>query len=126
VAVLCRYEYQLQQVVGYRGLHARMQARQKRVQEMHGALTGVEQRISRMGDHHARHTQEAREHRHRQQEISHQMLRVMGKVERLHSERLRLPWTAAEDDLAARLRLLTKQLQHPAHPVNALNHLGPV
>jgi hypothetical protein len=51
---------------------------------------------------------------------------VMGKVERLHSERLRLPWTAAEDDLAARLRLLTNQLQHPAHPVNALNHLGPV
>lgn len=50
----------------------------------------------------------------------------MGKVERLHSERLRLPWTAAEDDLAARLRQLTKQLQHPAHPVNALNHLGPV
>jgi type II secretory pathway component PulJ len=73
---LRRYEYQLQQVVGYRGLYARMQARQKRVQEMQNALTGVEQRISRMGDHHARHTQEAREHRHHQQEISHQMLRV--------------------------------------------------
>ena len=50
----------------------------------------------------------------------------MGKVERLHSERLALPWTQREDDLAARLRMLTKQLQHPAHPVNALNHLGPV
>lgn len=73
---LHRYEYQLQQVVGYRGLYARMKARQKRVQEMQNALTGVEQRISRMRDDHARHTQEAREHRHRQQEISHQMLRV--------------------------------------------------
>ena len=51
---------------------------------------------------------------------------VMGKVERLHSDRLHLPWTAAEDDLCSRLRLLTRQLQHPAHPVNALNHLGPV
>ena len=75
-----RYEYQLQQVAGYHWLHSRMQARQQRVQDMLGALAGVEQRISRMGDLHARHTQEAREHRHRQQEISHKMLRVRCRL----------------------------------------------
>ena len=73
---LRRYEFQLQQVVGYRGLYARMQARMTRVEEMRDALAAVEKRIKRMEDFHARHTQEAREHRHRQQEISHQMLRV--------------------------------------------------
>ncbi len=73
---LRRYEFQLQQVVGYRGLYARMQARMTRVEEMRNALAAVEKRINDMEDFHARHTQEAREHRHRQQEISHQMLRV--------------------------------------------------
>ena len=43
---------------------------------MQKALAGVEQRIYSMRNDHERHTQEAREHRHRQQEISHQMLRV--------------------------------------------------
>jgi hypothetical protein len=51
---------------------------------------------------------------------------VMGKVDRLHSERLHLPWTAEEDEISSRLRLLTRQLQHPAHPVNALDTLAPV
>ena len=119
------YEYELQQVTGYGALHARMKQRQTRVQEMYDALQEVERRIIRMGDMHCKHDSDVREHRHRQQEISHQILRVMGKVDRLYSERLRLSWTAAEDEISSRLRLLARQIQHPAHPVNALDTLGP-
>ena len=73
---LHRFEYQLQQVVGYRGLYARMEARKLRVGQMQAALRKIEERISKMSGEHARHIQDARDHRHRQQEISHQMLRV--------------------------------------------------
>ncbi len=40
------------------------------------AAQGIEARISRMNDLHSKHEHESREYRHRQNAISHQILRV--------------------------------------------------
>ena len=50
----------------------------------------------------------------------------MKKIEKLQSTKQATPWTEVEDEIASKMRLLFRQLQHPAHPVNALDTLGPV
>ena len=78
-----------------------------------------------MDNMHARHMQELAGNRHRQEALMQQILRVMQKVELLHSHHTKQPWTAEEDEVASGLRVLRQQLQNPSHPLRAIDHLAP-
>eukprot|EP01052_Picozoa_sp_SAG31_P009948 SAG31_NODE_533_length_14371_cov_6.455367_10_plen_202_part_00 len=72
--------------------------------------------------------QELAGNKHRQQDLEQQILRVMKKVELLHSYHCgdKLHWTPEEEEVASGLRTLSRHLQNPAHPLRAIDHLGPV
>jgi hypothetical protein len=120
------YEFQLQQVIGFKKLQERVKQTEDRIGQFQDVLRNqIGAKISHMDNVHARHMQELQGNRHRQQDLMQNILRVMKKVELLHSHSSKLPWSSDEDEVASRLRTMAKQLENPAHPVNVIHQIGP-